>query len=492
MRSILTTIALFFCCLFASAGIVPSENAEYCPIVEHLFDVDYPGNQSFCCFDASTNTGGRYISRSYNSSTDVTTFKFGFTFNDIAAAHDITINYYSGTTHQAQTIPFKYIKSVYGDTRQVSPGIYTITAPFCVTTTTNISFSNLSWKSGSVTFGTNYEYDYSVPAGWSVNGSVSSGQSDIKHGGNTATIVSDGVTGGYVSITPVNRACGITTLSGTPYVIGIVRAEPSLTFSGSSSICSAENYSASGIPSWVTDVLWEFTSSSLVTSGSSTSNPATFTKSTDGVGTMKFTISNSGCGLSREFNTSQITGGSSDIVVGSPKPSALYKEYEYCIGGSDWEATFRAYPNSGNFTYNWKYNGSLDTYNHNSSYYIYEFPADCVTLDVQLVSSCGASTWLSADYSGYPATFCPSCFGYRMSMTPNPTSNQITITSKSVKNPLNIKEVRVVDGQGVVRKSVKASSVRQLKIDISTLPAGKYFVNVFDGKEWLSQVIIKN
>lgn len=418
-------------------------------------------------------------------------------FDDIPVTHSIRIEYYpnGGGTHQAETFNFPKIKSLFNDSRQVSPGIGSITAPYCVTTTTNISFSNLQWRNGyagsTTYFGTITQYDYSVPAGWSVNGSVSSGTSDIKHGSNSATIVSDGVTDGNVVIVPVNTACGVNTFSGNPLVIPIIRAQPSPTFTGAATICTSETYTALNIPSWVTDVLWEVTSSSLVTSGSSTSNPATFTKSTTGIGAIKFTMSNPTCGLSFSYDGVPITGNA-NLVVGTPKPQAIYKVSENCIGGSDWEATFQATPNVAGMSYNWKFNGTLDTYNHNSSYYVYEFPADCVDLDVQLENGCGTGTWLSADYYGNPATFCPSCFGYRMAISPNPTSNQITISSKSIKNPLNIKEVRFVDAQGVMRKAVKANSVRELKIDISALTVGRYYVNVFDGKEWLSQLFIKN
>lgn len=443
------------------------------------------------------NLNARLVSKNYNSTTNITVFRLAINFLDVQDMHSITIVYEpnGGGTDQTETFNFPKVKSLNGDTRQVAPGISSITAPYCVTTTTNISFANLSWRTGSGSsfsyYGTITEYEYSVPSGWSVNGSVSSGQNDIKLGTNSATIVSDGTTGGYVFIRPANKACGSNTFSGNALYIAINRQEPAITFSGSPTICSSQTYTASNIPSWVTNTLWEVNSSSLVTSGSSTSNPATFTKASDGVGTIKFTISNPGCGLSYSYNGSQITGNA-NLIVGTPKPQALYKISENCIGGSDWEATFQAYPNVGGISYNWKINGSLDTYNHNSYYYTYQFPADCVSLDVQLETGCGTGTWLSADYYGNPATFCPSCFNYRMAISPNPTSNEVIISSKSIKKPLTIREVRFADAQGLVKKVVKANNVKQLKIDISTLTAGKYFVSVFDGKEWVSQLIIKN
>ena len=497
MKPILTAVAFFFYS-FAFAGINPSASAEYCPLQELYFDVDYVGNKDFVTISVFNNLNARLISKNYNNTTNITVFRLAINFNDVQGLHSITIVYKpnGGGSNQDETFNFINIKSLAGDNRQVNPGISSITAPYCVTTTTNISFSNLSWRrelnpSSYTFFGTIAEYEYSVPAGWSVNGSVSTGQNDIKLGTNSATIVSDGVTGGYVAIRPSNRACGGTTFSGNAIYIAIIREQPAITFSGSSTICSSQTYTASNIPSWVTNTLWEVNSSSLVTNGTSTSNPATFTKAADGVGTIKFTISNPGCGLSFSYTGQQITGNS-NLIVGTPKPQALYKISEYCIGGSDWEATFQALPNVGGISYNWKINGSLDTYNHGSSYYTYQFPADCVSLDVQLETGCGTGPWLSADYYGNPATFCPSCFSFMMSMSPNPSTNQVTISSKSTKKPLNIREVRFVDAQGLVRKVVKAEGVRQLNIDISSLQSGRYFVNVFDGKEWISQILIKN
>lgn len=43
MKTLLTTLA-FFCCSFVFAGISPSASAEYCPLQEFYFDIDYAGN----------------------------------------------------------------------------------------------------------------------------------------------------------------------------------------------------------------------------------------------------------------------------------------------------------------------------------------------------------------------------------------------------------------------------------------------------------------
>lgn len=498
MKTILTTLAIFSYS-FLFAGINPSNNLEYCPLQELYFDIDYPGEKEFVTIQQFNNLEARLVNTSYITSNGTivsTIFRVAINFHDKQTGASIRIEYRpkggNPASHAAETFEFSKIKSLFGDARQVNPGISSIEAPYCNITTVNIAFDNLQWRRGSSTlFGTITQYEYSVPAGWSVNGSVSTGPNDKKLGTNTATIVSDGITTGSLIITPVNRACGVNTFSGNPLQIPINRGQINPSFSGAATICSNQTYTASNIPSWVTNVLWEVTPSSLVTNGTSTSNPATFTKATDGIGTIKFTMSNPSCGLSFSFTGQQITGNP-NLIVGTPKPQSLYKLYEYCIGGSDWEATFQATPLIGGISYNWKINGSLDTYNHNSSYYTYQFPADCVNLDVQLETGCGTGPWLSADYYGNPATFCPSCFNFMMSMSPNPSKNQVTISSKSTKKPLNIREVRFVDAQGLVRKVVKADGVRQLNIDISSLQSGRYFVNVFDGKEWVSQILIKN
>lgn len=478
------------------AGLSLDVNAIYCPNTYYSCTFTVSGDYDGMFFDQSHGTSVGIVpnSRVYNGSVNVTSWSLLVHFNDDPATHSIRFNYEPsvGGNLVQEYFTFIKVKSLTSSQYTPLPGITTITAPYCTNTSTNISFNNLAWHNSTLDadFAPVAQYEYSVPAGWTVDGSTSSGPSDYKLSDNSVTIVSDGATGGLVRIRGVNNACA-TGLSTTPwYDITIIRAAPSgLTFSGASTICSSEQYEVSGVPGWVTDYLWEVSSSSLVTSGTATTNPATFTKSTSGVGTIKLTISNPSCGASFQYNTLAITG-SSELLVGTPKPGIIYKTSEYCIGGTDWDVSFTVSP-AIDVSYNWKYNGSLITYNHSATFSTYEFPAVCIDLDLQLETACGTGPWLSADTYGNPATFCPSCGSFRMSVSPNPSSNEITIKSKSPKKPLVIRQIQIVDRMGNIKKLIKGNGGNQFRIMIGDLPTGNYYIRVFDGKEWVTEPFIK-
>lgn len=149
MKTILTALTLF-CCSFTFAGISPSASAEYCPLQEIFFDIDYSGNMDFVTIQDFGNLGARLVNKSYNSLTNTTIFHMAINFFDNQGVHSIRIEYEpnGGGTNMAETFNFPKIKSLFNDERQVNAGISTITAPYCVTTTTNISFANLQWRVG--------------------------------------------------------------------------------------------------------------------------------------------------------------------------------------------------------------------------------------------------------------------------------------------------------------------------------------------------------
>ncbi len=65
MKTILTAIA-FFCCSFSFAGISPSADAEYCPLQELYFDIDYSGNKDFYTIQEFGNLNAMLVSTDGN------------------------------------------------------------------------------------------------------------------------------------------------------------------------------------------------------------------------------------------------------------------------------------------------------------------------------------------------------------------------------------------------------------------------------------------
>ena len=58
--------------------------------------------------------------------------------------------------------------------------------------------------------------------------------------------------------------------------------------------------------------------------------------------------------------------------------------------------------------------------------------------------------------------------------------------------PKKIKQLRVVDKMGQVRKIITGNDLDKTTISVADLPIDIYTVLVYDGKEWMSKQISKN
>jgi hypothetical protein len=178
--------------------------------------------------------------------------------------------------------------------------------------------------------------------------------------------------------------------------------------------------------------------------------------------------------------------------VGVPPPSHIYKIFDYCYGGTDWEYLIQAEPTFPGLEYVWIKFGYEFPATTNSSFYGYEFPAECVTIDLKTKNACGTSTALSV-INGYPATFCPLCGGgYRFSISPNPVRDQVTITVQGKPKNITIRQLIIADKYGRERRNQRVG-LNQSTIMVSTsgLEPGTYTIKLFDGKTWTAQQFIK-
>jgi hypothetical protein len=180
----------------------------------------------------------------------------------------------------------------------------------CATSTTSVSFTNLQWKNATTntSFGTITEYEYSVPAGWKVNGSTSTGPTDLKVDDNTVSIEADILENGQILVRPANKCASGLTSGGNWAVINIVRKKPALTFTSATAICTNASFEAGNLPSWVTTFAWSADPSSLFNFALSTSNPTTVSRNFSGQGKVGLLISGAGCPVSFFYNNQEITG----------------------------------------------------------------------------------------------------------------------------------------------------------------------------------------
>jgi len=117
------------------------------------------------------------------------------------------------------------------------------------------------------------------------------------------------------------------------------------------------------------------------------------------------------------------------------------------------------------------------------------------TIRVIVTNPCGNKQSIDAD--GY--IFAPSCSGLRVSATPNPTNNTMSIKVVNQQGLISadpnekIYKLQVVDKLGTTHKEYKFSGgLKQTNINIGNLHSDIYILRIFDGTEWTSIQIIKN
>lgn len=71
-------------------------------------------------------------------------------------------------------------------------------------------------------------------------------------------------------------------------------------------------------------------------------------------------------------------------------------------------------------------------------------------------------------------------------MSPNPASTNLTVTAKTItskgeKSEKSIEEVNIYEQTGNLKKHQKFAKTKSVNIDVSSLKAGIYFVEIVDG-----------
>ena len=74
-------------------------------------------------------------------------------------------------------------------------------------------------------------------------------------------------------------------------------------------------------------------------------------------------------------------------------------------------------------------------------------------------------------------------------VSPNPTSSSLNVAS----NGKQIKQIRILDKTGVIRKQYSyTSGITNVTINVSDLPADLYNIQAYDGTNWVATKFIKN
>ena len=97
--------------------------------------------------------------------------------------------------------------------------------------------------------------------------------------------------------------------------------------------------------------------------------------------------------------------------------------------------------------------------------------------------------WSTPFTISFEAEYCAPEGLRRFSISPNPASDMISVQSKSINT---IKEIRVKDKLGNVKLIRKfTNGIKNGILEIGSLPPEIYFIEIFDGKVWYVEKIIK-
>lgn len=105
------------------------------------------------------------------------------------------------------------------------------------------------------------------------------------------------------------------------------------------------------------------------------------------------------------------------------------------------------------------------------------YPSSSGTVRVVAYDACGSNLSTLDVYN--------TCGGYYM-MSPNPASTSLTVTAKTItskgeKSEKSIEEVNIYEQTGNLKKHQKFAKTKSVNIDVSSLKAGIYFVEIVDG-----------
>ncbi|WP_291121617.1 T9SS type A sorting domain-containing protein [Flavobacterium sp. UBA6026] len=185
-----------------------------------------PGNYS----TLNASAGATVTQFPSGSGTSVT---FKGKFSDTSGTQVFTVTYSNGS----YSFPFTKVKSLFGGYKEGNT-VSQIVAPMCETTSIPFSITGDQYRDISTNpityFGSINNYDYIIPAGWRLNGILSTGSNWISASGSV-TLTPDASTGGGSVLQYIAKSdCSNAFFQGTARYVSIVRPIPTFSISPAS------------------------------------------------------------------------------------------------------------------------------------------------------------------------------------------------------------------------------------------------------------------
>ncbi|MFN8355644.1 MAG: hypothetical protein U0Y10_14400 [Spirosomataceae bacterium] len=327
---------------------------------------------------------------------------------------------------------------------------------------------------GSNAFSNEWDYSELTSNGWQ----YVSGQ------GSTSLVMQSSQTSGGTIIFKSKKDCKTKTISLT-----ITRPTgQNASIIGDDFICTgSKNYSVINLPTGATIQSWSYPAS--LSGSCSTCNPISLTITGASSGTISATINNGTCGTFTRNKT---------IRVGQYQPSemTISGQSSLCLNQ---QYTFSCpFLSSTSSDYNWQISpsSSFSYYSSSNAFFVTPNSPGYSTVTVRVQNICG---WPSV-----PATYNisqSSCYGFRFSSSPNPTTNQLAVAATVVDEKGNEIERKATDTypefsykllneQGVTLLEGASDKLNAL-LDLKKLPKGIYYLHLNDGKTITKQRIGK-
>jgi hypothetical protein len=407
------------------------------------------------------------------------------------------------------------------------PSPLTVSPPRCQVTTLTINFPNVSFVANipnGAPFGAAKQYEFQIPANWSIGGTVSTGSNWIT-GSNSVKIITDlsGGDGQYITIRALNP-CNASLIPGPPVQVLISRPHANLfitTTDNTNLFCSgSKTFTMNGMLPTAT-IQWNLINTAIINFSGSTTSPAVTVTAVGGSGevnlqavvtdcdgnhiinqlvrvgaphTVGFGISyytNATFCYTNNFQILQGGGGyyaysgqvkmsddglASSFTWSNPNPNDPISMYFSDLGGGLVSVSSK----TSNGSIGLKMTASNTCGSASQVYYFHTTPCNLT------VGALPGSQSNSASSFGDPSR--PD---ENLSISPNPAHDMISIRLPGGTNPAQT-EIRINDSYGrLIRKIVPASNTSN--IVISDLATGMYFVEIYAGKKRLSvQKILKN
>lgn len=488
-----------------SQSIFPNQSREFCPKTEYTFTATIPKP-----FSSIFGVGGCFVTQ-YPISPVGSTFTFKGKFDDLNIMQMFRVIYTDNTQFD---FVFKRIKSLfYGSVScaGIQPNIATINAPICQIVNIPVSFANIQYgtafESPVLCFGSIPDYEYLLPAGWSIGTTTSTGSNWIT-GGNSVTVTSDLGTGdaGVIRIRPSNIACGPGLSNGSGEKSIPISRPLNLGINGPSTICGTNaTYIITGLPAGSSVTNWATNNSNTASvPNPSSGNSVVVTMVSTGVTTLTATVLLCNGQTKTVDKTIEIgsfafgnysyTSNSSvgNNFLGSSNSHLIPKNESMCftpqianvgLTNASWANT-GGYPvlfNSNGLSLNFCLTAPSTSYTSRST-----------TFTLTATGPCGIFS------QAFTFTVISSGSFFKINASPNPSNEYVNVTLEDTGDylkKLSAKEIITINvvsiEKGTISKNFKfVNDKKVFNLNLSDIKQGTYILEVVIGKEKETKQIV--